>query len=230
MQLSNLSRTTSYSISFQPLRLFSTSTWGEGESLFSEAAQLVGVVAESGAESAECIGGTQNHGVAETVGGCQCLIDILAGLRIDGLDIYLVELLHENLAVLGIDYGLHGSTEHFHAIFVENAVMVKVDAAVEGSLASEGEENSVGAFLGDYFLHEEWSDGQEVNMVGDALAGLDGGDVGIDEHRFDAFLAKGLQGLAAGVVELAGLADFESAGTQYQHLAYLVVSHSFRRF
>ncbi|OQB68147.1 MAG: hypothetical protein BWX93_01607 [Bacteroidetes bacterium ADurb.Bin139] len=35
MQLSYLSRTTSYSISFHPLRLFSTSTWGANEKDFS---------------------------------------------------------------------------------------------------------------------------------------------------------------------------------------------------
>ncbi len=34
MQLSDASRTTSYSISFQPRRDFSTSTWGENEKAF----------------------------------------------------------------------------------------------------------------------------------------------------------------------------------------------------
>src|SRR5262249_454890 len=61
----------------------------------------------------------------------------------------------------------------------------------------------------------------EVELVGHSLAGLDGGDVGVDEHRGDALLLERLDSLRAGVVELAGLADLQRARAEHEHFAGL---------
>ena len=70
-------------------------------------------------------------------------------------------------------------------------------------------------------LDELRRDRGEVELVGHPLAGLDGGDVGIDEHRGDALLLERLDRLRAGVVELAGLADLQRARAEDEDLARL---------
>ena len=54
-------------------------------------------------------------------------------------------------------------------------------------------------------------------LVGEPLAGLDGGDVRVDEDRGDALLLERLDRLRAGVVELAGLADLQRARAEDEH-------------
>lgn len=91
--------------------------------------------------------------------------------------------------------------------------MVQLDAAIQGRLAAECQHDAVGALLGYDALHEEGGDGQEIDVVGHTLAGLHRGDVGVDQHGLDSLLAQGLQGLAAGIVKLAGLAYLQRART-----------------
>lgn len=58
--------------------------------------------------------------------------------------------------------------------------------------------------------------------MGEALGvGHDGGRVGVHEDDLVALLAEGLHGLGAGVVELAGLADDDGAGTEDHDLLYV---------
>ena len=92
------------------------------------------------------------------------------------------------------------------------------DAAVEGGLPAEGEQDAVRPFLFDHALHEVGGDGEEIDLVGDAFAGLDGGDIRVDEDGPDAFFAQGLQGLRTGIVEFAGLPDLQGAGSEHEHL------------
>src|SRR5262249_10316511 len=61
----------------------------------------------------------------------------------------------------------------------------------------------------------------ELEVVGLPLAGLDGGGVGVDEPRGDALFFQGFDGLCAGVVELAGLADLQRARAEDEDLARL---------
>ena len=59
----------------------------------------------------------------------------------------------------------------------------------------------------------------DVRAVGPARVGHDRGRVGVDEDRLVALLAQHAQGLHAGVVELAGLADDDRAGADDGDLA-----------
>src|SRR6516225_10780809 len=60
-----------------------------------------------------------------------------------------------------------------------------------------------------------------MELVGHSLAGLDGGDVGVDQHGGDALLLEGFDRLCAGVVELAGLADLQRPRAKHEHPARL---------
>ena len=58
-------------------------------------------------------------------------------MRLDGLYSYFIEFLHEEIPVLGIHNGLDRCTEHLDGIFLENAILIELDSAVQGRLAAE---------------------------------------------------------------------------------------------
>src|SRR5262249_57305139 len=60
-----------------------------------------------------------------------------------------------------------------------------------------------------------------MELVGHTLAGLDGGDVGVDQHGGDALLLEGFDRLCAGVIELTGLADLQRPRAEDEDLAGL---------
>ena len=167
----------------------------EREGFLADALKLVVVVGKAGAESAQGIGCAHDDGVAEVLGGFHGLGHILAGLALDGLDLNLIELLDEALAVLGVHDGFDGGAEHLDIVFLQYAALLELDAAVERGLSAEAQQDAVGAFLGDDALDEVRLHGEEINLVGHALRGLHGGDIGVDEHRLDALLTQGFQGL-----------------------------------
>ncbi len=184
----------------------------ERERFLCQRIQFFLVVTETGTESAQGVRCTDDDGIAQVLGGLAGCLDILAGLRLDGFDIDLVEPLYKEFAVFGVDDGLHGGTENLHSVLLQHALAIERHAAVEGCLSAKREQNAVGALFLYHTLHEIGRHGQEVNLVGYALRGLHGGDVRVDKHGLDSFLTQGFQGLRAGVVELACLADLESTG------------------
>ena len=151
-------------------------------------------------------------------------------MALDGLDIDLVEPLDEELAVLGVHDRLDGGAEHLQIVFFQDSLPVQGHSAVERGLTSECEENALGLLLLDDRLHEEGSHGEEIYLVGYTFRCLDGSDIGIDQDSLYAFLAHGLEGLGAGIVELAGLADFEGSRTQEQDFLYSGVDHGLQHF
>ena len=164
------------------------------------------------------------------------LFDGLAGLALDSLDVNLIQSLHKQLAVFGIDDGLYGGAQHFHTVFFQHTALKKFDTAVQRRLSAKAKQNTVGAFLLDDPLHEIGLHGQEINLVGHGqigranriffARGLDRRNVRVDEHRLDTFLAQRLQRLTAGIVELAGLSYLQRTAAQQQHFLYILVSHN----
>ena len=140
-------------------------------------------------------------------------------MALGGLHGDFVELADEEVAVFGVHDGFDGGAEDADAVLLEDARLVEFGAAVQGRLPAEGQEDAVRALTLDDARDEVWGDGEEVDLVGDAFRGLDGGDVGVDQHGLDAFFAQGFQCLRAGVVELAGLPDFECARPEDEHFA-----------
>ncbi len=200
----------------------------EGESLGGEGAELVGVVAEAGAETSERVGRAQDHGVSQTFGGGKGFLCVGAGLAVDGLHVDLVKLAHEDLPVLRVDDRLHGRAEHTYAVFLEHPRFIQLHPAVEGRLAAEGQHDAVRMLPLDHALHKKGSHRQEIYMVGNSLTGLHSGYVGVYQNGLDPLFPKGLQCLASGIVELSGLADLEGSRSEHQHFLYVVsVLHVF---
>ena len=58
-------------------------------------------------------------------------------MRLDGLYIYFIQFFHEEIPVLRIHDGLDRSSKHLDGIFLENAILIELDSAVQGRLAAE---------------------------------------------------------------------------------------------
>ncbi len=131
----------------------------ECEGFFDESREFGVVAAESAAEAAEGVGRADNHWVAELVGRGDSRWYVVACTALDGLDADLVEALHEEFAVFGVDDGSHGCAKHFDTVAFEHAASIESHAAVEGCLAAECEQDAVGAFALDDAFHKLRSDG-----------------------------------------------------------------------
>ena len=165
----------------------------ESKGLLSDAVQFLLVVAETRTQSAQCISSTDDDGIAQLFGSLAGVFNILTCLALDGLHIDFIEFLHKELAVFGVDDCLYGSTQNLHAVLLQHSALVELHSAVEGSLASEGKQDTLRALLFDYLLHEIRCYRQEVNLVGNSLAGLNRSDIGVDEYTLDALLAQGFE-------------------------------------
>ena len=194
-----------------PQRLLHEHLRGERERLAGDCVKLLLVLAEAGAESAQGVCRAYNHGVADAGRRSARLLKVGCGVGLDGLDSDFVELLDEELAVLGVDDRLNRRAEHPDPVFLKHSAAVEFHSAVQRGLAAEREQYALGLLLGDDLLHEVGGHRQEVDFVRHALRSLHGRDVGVDEHRGDAFFPERLECLRAAVVEFAGFADFECA-------------------
>ena len=169
--------------------------WREGKGLFGEFIQFVLIVTEARAKSAQSVGSTQDDRIAQVGSSLAGIFNIITGLTLDGLHANLVELFHEELAVFSIHDSLHRSTQHLHVVFLQYTTLIQLNTTVQCRLSTEGQQDAVWMFLGNNLLYEIWLYRQEIDFVGNALRRLDCGNIRIDEHSLDAFLAKRFQSL-----------------------------------
>ena len=129
------------------------------------------------------------------MGSFQRILHILDGMAHGSLQVNLPELLHKQVTVLGVHDGFNTRTQHFHTIFFKYTCLIKLGTAVECRLSAEGKQDAVGTLFLDDLGHEVSGDGQEIDLVGNALRSLDCGNVGVDEHAFNALFTQCLQSL-----------------------------------
>ena len=195
-------------------RLLDEHLRGERERLAGNFLELLLVIAESGPETAQRVGGADDYRISDLARSRLGLIEVAGRVRAYCLDPDLVQPLDKELPVLGVYDGLDRRSEHLHPVFFQHSRLVQLDAAVERSLTSEREQYALRTLLFNDFGDEFRSDGEEINLVGNAFGSLHSRDVRIDQHRADSVLLEGLQRLGTAVVKLAGLSDFECAGAQ----------------
>mmetsp|Transcript_69997 Transcript_69997/g.158249 ORF Transcript_69997/g.158249 Transcript_69997/m.158249 type:complete len:236 (+) Transcript_69997:2344-3051(+) len=159
-----------------------------GEGLGAHVEQHLLVVADARAEAAQRVGRADHHRVADLTGrrhrlfhrvACEALGDLLADLA---------DFVREELAILRILDDLDLCAQHLHTVLLEDARVVKLDAAVEGRLPAHGDDDAVRPLARDHLLYEVGRDGEEEDLVGLKLGlladvGLNRGDVGVHEHH-----------------------------------------------
>ncbi len=130
------------------------------------------------------------------------LRDAQAG-RADGLA--------EELAVLGAGDHVDRRADELDAQLVQNPLLRKSQREVEGCLAPERRQERVRALAAQHVRDAFEVERLQVGAIREAGVGHDRRGVRVDDDRPESLGPQHLERLAAGVVELAGLADHDRA-------------------
>ncbi len=185
----------------------------KGEAALGDFLELLAVVADAAAGAAHGEGGADDEGeAADLFGDLAGFVDVVGDTGAGHVEADLLHGFLEELAVFALPDGFGVGADHLDVVLLQDAGVEEGHGGVERGLAAEGGEEGVGLFADDDFFDDLGGDGLDVGAVGELRVGHDGGRVGVDEDDAVAFLAQGLAGLDAGVVEFAGLADDDGAG------------------
>ena len=202
----------------------------EGKGRLSNLLELLLSLADTRAETAQRISRTNHDRIAYLAGSVDSLFHVLAGVAYRHLEVNLVELLHEEVAVFGVHDSFYRCAENLHTVFLEHTTKIEFCTHVEASLSTPCEHDAVGALLLDDFSYKKRCHWQEINLVCDTFTCLNRCNIGIDEDGTDTLLTQSLEGLRTGIVKLTCLADFQSTGTQYEDFLKLFLHHYFYNY
>ncbi len=124
--------------------------------------------------------------------------------------------LAEQLAILGLGDCLAARTDQLDAVALEGAVLGERARHVERGLAAHGRQAGVRALAGDDLGDHLGRDRLDIGRIGQLRIGHDRGRVRVDQNHPIALGFQRLDGLGAGVVELAGLTDHDRSGADHQ--------------
>ena len=193
----------------------------EREGLLHQRVQLLLVIAEARAQATQRIGGTHDHRIAQCRSSPTSILGILHRLALDRLHANLIQLMHEELAILRVHDGLHRRTQHLDVVFLQSSSLVERHTTVQRRLSTEGQQDAIRTLLLDHFLHKKGSYREEIDRISHALRGLHSCDVRVDQDGLDTLLADRFQCLATGIVELACLTDLQGTGSKHQDFLYI---------
>src|SRR5258708_7131702 len=186
--------------------------------------EVFAIVGDAAAGSAERETRAQDDGVTGALCESQPVFDVVDELRLRRFQADLAHCVFEQQPVFGLLNRFDLRADQLHAVLVEHAGLRESDRQIETSLPADGRKQRIGPFTADDLFGELDGERLDVGAVRQLGIGHDGGGVGIDEDDFVAVGLERLTCLRAGVVELAGLADDDRAGTYNEHAMYVVTS------
>ena len=105
-------------------RLFNENLWCEGEGAASEFPKGLLVWADTRTESSKCVGRAYHHRESDAVGSAQCVVHGFHCLAHRGFEFFLVQFLHEEVAVFCVHDGLYGCAKHSHSILFKHTAEI----------------------------------------------------------------------------------------------------------
>mmetsp|Transcript_3258 Transcript_3258/g.5531 ORF Transcript_3258/g.5531 Transcript_3258/m.5531 type:complete len:870 (+) Transcript_3258:2518-5127(+) len=190
------------------------------ECLLTQRHKLVHIFSETRTKTTKSEGGTNQNGKSNLLGSSLGLIHSVSRDGHGSVLVNLSKLLGKGLAVLSIHDDRDRRSQDTNVVALKLSALVELDTNVEGSLTTHRHQDGVRTLLLDYTEDSVGCDGEKVDLVSEVLTGLNGGDVWVNEDNLDRFLFEGLNGLTSRVIELTGLADGKTSGTNKNTLAY----------
>ena len=191
-----------------------------GKGLGGKSLHLSIIRGETRTKTTKSEGSTDEDGVADLVlGNIHGLIHGGGGVGLGNSLVDLSKLLAEDFTILGGLNDIDLRAEDLNTLLLQLAGLPELNTDVQSGLSTHGNNDTVGTLFADDVHNNVGLNGEEVDLVSThgvvllLLTGLDGGNVGVDQNDLDALLLEGLDALTAGVVELTGLADAETATT-----------------
>ncbi|GKT75685.1 hypothetical protein ColTof4_08108 [Colletotrichum tofieldiae] len=151
----------------------------------SHVAKLLLVVCETGTQTTERVGGTDDNGISDLLGGIKSLLNGSNSDRLGNRDVDLVEGASEEVAILTGLKSLDAGSQNLDAVLLEETHALHLNTEVQGGLTTKREEDTIGLLLLD----------NVVDLVGERVVGLDGGNVRVNEDGLDTGLLQSLQSL-----------------------------------
>ena len=156
MALSARSRITSSSNSFQPSTLSSIRTSWTGERSRPRSrisSQILAVVGDAAAGSAQGEAGPQDHGIADAIGELEAVFDVeFTSCDCGSVEADLPHRVFEQQPVFGFLDGIDLRADQLHAVLIEHAGFGQRDGKIQAGLAADGGEQRVGALAADHFF------------------------------------------------------------------------------
>ena len=178
--------------------------------------EFFGVVGNASAGSAQGETGADHGGKPQSFLRAPRLVHAVGDARARRSQSDLGHGVFEFQTVFGFVNGLRGCADQLDLVLLQHALVPQIECAIERGLAAHGRQNRIGPFLGNDFFYRLPGYRLDVGHIGRGRVGHDGGGVAVDQDDLVALLAQSLAGLHARVVELAGLADDDGAGTDDQ--------------
>ena len=179
--------------------------------------QILQIVGHAAARAAQGKGRAYNQREGQHVAQAAHVVHIAGNAAGGHFQADVFHGLAEELAAFGLFNDLGARADEFHPAFRQNAALGKSKSGVQCRLAAQGGQEGVRPFLADDGRQSVLFDGLHVGGVGHLRIGHDGCRVGVDQHHLIAFFLEGLDGLGAGVVELAALADDDGTRADNQN-------------
>ena len=181
-------------------------------------AQLLLVVGESAARTAQREGRAQHHRIADLRGDLHGLLDRVRHLRRKHRLTQRLAQLLEELAVLGLLDRLERRAEDLDLALPEDALLGQLHGQVQTRLAAQTRNDGVGALVTDDLGNVFERQRLHVDLVGNMRVGHDGGRVRIDQNHLVTLLLECKARLRTRIVELGGLTDHDRARPDDHHL------------
>ena len=167
------------------------------------------VVGDDHVLAADDVGGPQQDGIAQLVGGIQRLLHTGDAPALRPLDGEPLQQLVEPLPVLRHVDGLGAGAQDGDTVAVQEL------GEFDGRLAAEGHHHAHRLFHLDDVHDILGEQGLEVQAVGGVIVRGDGLRVVVDDDYLISQLLQGPDAVDGGVVELDALADADGAGAQH---------------
>ena len=184
-------------------------------------AQLLLVVDESAARTAQRIGGTQHDGIADLGGDLHGLLDRHGDFRFDHRFAQRLAQLLEKFAVFGAFDRLERGAQDLDLALFQDTLLGKLHRKVQARLSAQPRHDGVGTLETDDLGHVFERQGFHVDLVCDMRIGHDRRRVGIHQDYLVSLLLECEARLRTRIVEFRGLADDDRAGTDDHYLVYI---------
>ena len=220
--VSDASRRTSNSISYQPSSERSTSTWPIGLAARPAAmrdARLRRRLANPPPPPPSVKAGRTTTARAEGLHEAHPVLDALDHRALGHRLADAGDEIPEPSAILRRPNGRQRRAQHAHAVSIEHAGIVERHREVQPGLPAEGRQQRIGPMLLDHPRQVRQRQRADQHGAADVGIGHHGRGVRVDQDRLDALAAKRQAGLHAGIVELGSLADQDRTGADDEHLA-----------
>ncbi len=184
-------------------------------------AQLVPVVGETAARTAQRECRPEHYRIADARGGLDRLLGRSDDLRGQYRLAQAQTQILEHLSVLGLLDTAERCSEYLHLTLFENTLLGQLHGQIQPRLTAQSRYYRIGTLVADYLGDILQRQRLHVHLVGDMRIGHYGGRIRVYQNNLISLLLQGQTGLRAGVIELGGLTYDDRTRSDHHHFLYI---------